>query len=389
MSSAQTPLQERLMAALVEDGCLSFHKFSEAELVDAGDEWVTSPLFGDCVELLLSEWRDLDAQVAVVRIISIGFKRNQFRDALIHAINVIAESDIEDLKSYANALHALASNEDSPFYLRVEAVAGLTRFALRAPKYSSFAFSGVLLLIDAEGTNALFKAKLCRIISVLHEQLSWNEAADSLVTLSANEACAAEAKQELGFLEMLNGFRCEDIASMSACFSKSAFWFHESSQFAEDSPRARMYRLISSTLVQALTSKNEQAAEVKSLNIEAWQWAVYNPPRAGATWLHPPPEAELEWVQLISKFQSTPDIWSLLAGAVQLFEKVRAIRIPIKDSVEYRVPQGFSNTVQQGRLLGMLRDCLHRGISSVTLSNVGRTQLENNLAQIDLSPGKN
>lgn len=376
------------MATLSEVGHLSIHEFSESELMAEGEALATSPLFGDVVEMLLAVWQELDDPASVIRTICFGFKRNQWREALIHAIDAIVESGNEELGPYAKALDARTGDEDSALAIRIEAVAGLTRFALRLPQYGPLAISGVMRLIDVD--DDWVKAKLCRIVSVLHDHLSWTHATDALVTLSQNKACGVEARQELGFVEMANAFRSENFASMSACLARSAAWFEECSKFSEDSPRARMYGTVVGALAHALRFSEAQLAPDLTILNDAAQWVVgYNLPRAGATWLHPPPEAELEWVPLLSTLNGaqSQDPFSFLAGVIQLFEKVRSVRVPGNDNNEYRSPTGLSPAAQQSRLVGMITTWL-QGSASSMLSTQGRNQVKSRLAILGAPPGK-
>lgn len=384
---AQSPLQERLLAVMAKGVWPSTTEFPEADLMAEGEALVVSPLFGDTVELLVAQWHDLDDPIAVTRTICLGLKNNPLRDPLIHAIDAIAESAIEDLGPFVRALDTRAGDDHSPVSLRIEAVAGITRFALQSPKHAAFAFAGVLRLIDVD--DDWVKAKLCRLTSVLHEQLSWADAVESLIALSKSETCAVEASQELGFVEMANAFRSEDPKAMMEYFSKSASWFNESARLAEDAPRARMYGAIANSLAKYLASDLTEVVDVVSLNDDA-QWVVhYNPPRAGASWLHPPPEAELEWIPLLAPLNARvpPDPFTLLAGAMQLFEKIRSIPVPTKGGYAYRPPQGISKAAQHGRLIGLMRTWL-QGNACASLSVQGQAQLDIGLAQLGASPGK-
>lgn len=177
---------------------------------------------------------------------------------------------------------------------------------------------------------------------------------------------------------------------MSACLAKSALWFDESAKFAEEASRARMYGTVAAALAHALRFSEDQLAPDLTALHDAAQWVVvYNPPRAGAAWLHPPPEAELEWVPLLSTLNGaqTQDPFSFLAGAIQLFEKVRAVRVPGNGTTEYRSPSGFSTAAQQGRLVGMMKTWLQGSASSI-LSTQGRSLIESRLASLGAPPGK-
>jgi hypothetical protein len=387
MWAPTSPLQHRLVAALERDGVLAATDFTEAELLAEGDVLALSPLFGEYVELLLAQWHDLDCHADVTRTICNGLKKNPSRDALIHAIDVIVACGLEDLSAFARALDSRAADDESSLNIRVEAVSGLTQFALQSARLTTYAASGLLRLLDVD--DDWVKAKLCRVASILHDQLAWPDALESLVTLSRCEACAVEARQELGFVEMANAFRCDDLPSMTSCFERSANWFAESARLAEDSPRARMYATIVSALAQAFTMEAPAANAIRSLNNDA-QWVVhYESSREGGNWLSPPPEAELEWIPLLGSLHSTSfiDPFSLMASAIVLFEKVRSVRVGRKEGWEYCGPQGISKLTEKGRLVGSIRTWL-LGNATTSMTREGRARLAASFAQIGASPGK-
>ena len=384
---AASPLQKRLVAALEADTNIAVSDFPEADLMAEGEALVTSPLFGEIVELLIAQWHDLDDQSEATQVICLGLRKNAFRDALIHAMDVLAESGLDDLSSFAKALDSRAGDEGGPMHIRVEAVSGLTKFALQLPRLTPYAAAGVLRLLDVE--DDWVKAKLCRITSILHDQLAWPDAVDSLTTLTRCEACAIEACQELGFVEMANAFRSDDLATMTTCFARSATWFYESARLSENAPRARMYATVASALAHSLTSETAKVQDIQSLNEDAQWVAAYSTPRAGAAWLSPPPEAELEWIPLLVNLDpaSVIDAVSFLASAVQLFKKVRSVRVFSKGQWEYRAPQGISRLTEHGQFVGTIRTWL-RGNASASMSVEGMALLESNIGQIGASPGK-
>lgn len=384
---AASPLQKRLVAALETDTHITASDFPEAELMAEGEALVTSPLFGELVELLIAQRHDLDDQAGATRVICLGLRKNAFRDALIHAIDVLVESGLDDLSLFAKALDSRAGDEDASVHIRVEAVSGLTQFALQFPRLTPYAATGVLRLLDVE--DDWVKAKLCRITSILHDHLAWTDAVDSLTTLTRCEACAIEACQELGFVEMANAFRSDELATMTNCFARSATWFYESARLSENAPRARMYATVATALADSLTSENAKIQDIQSLNDDAQWVAAYSAPRAGAAWLSPPPEAELEWIPLLAPLEpsSVIDPVSLLASAVQLFEKVRSVRVFSKGQWEYRAPQGISRLTEQGRFVGTMRSWL-RGNATASMSAEGRVLLQSNIDRIGASPGK-
>lgn len=383
----KSALEKRLMAAVETGQPIECRDFTEEDLLAEGNALVFSPLFGEYLELLLSRWHDLDDLTAATRAICLGLKKNAFRDAVIHAIDALVDAELDDLSPFATALDARACNEDTPLAIRVEAVAGLTRFALQLPKFTSFASSGVLRLLDVE--DNWVKAKLCRIASILHDQLAWADAIESLKQLTQCRTCSVEARQELGFVEMANAFRSKDFVAMSAHFVQSAAWFDESARISEDAPRARMYGAIAHALARSLSSQKGESLDLESLN-DDMQWVVnYNRPRAGAQWLSAPPEAELEWLPLLAQ-PISPDSaarFALFTGAVRLFEKVRSVRVRAKGQPQYRAPQGFSPLTEQGRLIGTLHRLLNSGTAE-GLSAEGHARLGAKLAQFGAPPGK-
>lgn len=360
--------------------------FPEIELMEESGALSLSALFGDFVELLLFQWRELDDQSAAAKAICEGLKCNPHRDAFIHAVDALAEADLDDFAPFAKALDSRAGDGCTSLHIRVEAVAGLTRLALRSSRWTTYAGAGVLRLLDEE--DDWVKAKLCRLTSILHDQLAWDQAVESLKTLTGCVACAAEARQELGFVEMSAAFRSDNLLSMGAHLSQSANWFEQCASVAEDAPRARMYGVVTGALSKSLNGDLTTALDVGALVGDA-QWVVhYHPPRAGASWLSPPAEAELEWIPLLAPHDglAAVDPLSLFASAVQVFEKVRAVQVIIKGKREYRAPS-FSTLTEGARAVGLGRTWLGNGTAS-SLSPEGRARLEAVLRPPGASPGK-
>ncbi|MDY0748706.1 hypothetical protein SNE35_29680 [Paucibacter sp. R3-3] len=385
---AHTPqsVQQRMMDALSLGRDLQANDYPESELIASAETLGASALLGDFVELLLVQWSDLDDQAAAVKAICGGLKRNVHRDAFIHAVDALAESDLDDFAPFARALDARTGDEDSPLHIRVEAVAGLTRLALRSPQWTTFAGAGVLRLLSVD--DEWVKAKLCRLTSILHDQLAWDQAIESLKALTSCAACAAEARQELGFVEMASAFGSDDLVSMSVHLAQSASWFSQSAHYAEDAPRARMYGAVAGALAQSLNAGAGGALDVASLADDIQFVVHYCPPRAGAVWLAPPAEAELEWIPLLATQDGSaaPDPLSLLAGAIQVFEKVRSVQVIIKGRREFRVPP-LSRLSERAREVGLARSWLRSSAAS-GLTADGRARLEAMLKPPGDSPGK-
>lgn len=386
MPHVPATIQQRMIEALELGHDLTARDFPEVELMREADALGSSALFGDFVELLFVQWGELDDHGAAVKAICEGLRCNSNRDAFIHAVDALAEADLDDFAPFAKALDARTGDGSTPLYIRVEAVAGLTRLALRSSKWTTYAGAGVLRLLDEE--DDWVKAKLCRLASILHDQLAWDQAVDSLKMLTSSAACAAEARQELGFVEMSSAFRSDNLLSMGVHLARAAIWFEQCASFAEDAPRARMYRLVADALSQSLYGDLAAALDVGALSDDA-QWVVhYNPPRAGASWLAPPAEAELEWIPLLAPHDGSVavDPFSLFAGAVQIFEKVRAVQVIIKGKREYRAPS-FSALTESARQVGLGRTWLSNSAAS-SLSPEGRARLEAVFRPPGASPGK-
>lgn len=265
-------------------------------------------------------------------------------------------------------------------------MAGLVRFALRSSDWTTYAGAGVLRLLEEE--DDWVKAKLCRLTSILHDQLAWDQAVKSLKALTGCAACATEARQELGFVEMGSAFNSDDVAAMSGHLAQAAAWFGQCAETAEDAPRARMYGAVASALARSLQAESSGALDVDSLADDA-QWVVhYNRPRAGASWLAPPAEAELEWIPLLASHDglSVVDPLALLAGAVQVFEKVRSVQVVIKGRREFRFPP-LSGLTDRGRQIGLVRSWLRSGATS-SVSADGRARLNAVLNPKREPPGK-
>ncbi|AYQ26581.1 MULTISPECIES: hypothetical protein [unclassified Polaromonas] len=386
MSQVPKIVQQRMIEALEMGRGLAARDFPEAELMGEAGALGSSVLFGDFVDLLLLQWGDLDNQNAAANAICEGFKRNSHREAFIHAVDALVEADINDFAPFAKALDSRAGDGSTSMHIRVEAVAGLTRLALRSSRWTTYAGAGVLRLLDEE--DDWVKAKLCRLTSILHDQLAWDQAVESLKTLTSCTACAAEARQELGFVEMSAAFQSDNLLSMVAHLAQSATWFEQCARFAEDAPRARMYGVVAGALSKSLNGDLTAALDVGELGNDA-QWVVnYGPPRAGASWLAPPVEAELEWIPLLAPHDGSAavDPFSLFASAVQVFEKVRAVQVTINGKREYRAPS-FSTLTERARAMGLGRTWLGNPTAS-NLSSEGRARLEAVFRPPGASPGK-
>ena len=127
-----------------------------------------------------------------------------------------------------------------------------------------------------------------------------------------------------------------------------------------------------------------ESINFQSLSEDA-QWIVhYTQPRTNALWLAAPPEAELDWLPLIVQLSTSVGEarLALFARAVQLFEKVRSVRVRTKGQVQFLPPQGFSSLTEQNRLLGTLRKMLHSP-SSRELSVAGQVRLDEKLSKFE------
>lgn len=381
----------RLQEAIFDGEDVSLDLFPEAEILQHADELARSVLFGDMVELLLSGWHDLDDPTEAIAALCLGVKQNSHRDAFVHAIDAICEADFDNIRPFAMALDARGSNEDSSPLIRVEAVAGLVRLALRDSQWTTFAATGLLRLIDVE--DEWVKGKLCRLAAVLSDQLAWDDAFDHLSVLANFEASAVEANQELGFLEMSAAFRSQDSAAMVSHLLQSAHRFRESERRAEDAPRPRMYARVAETLASALLGVGKPVElDLQALKADAATVVLYQSPRPGAEWLFPPREAELEWIPLLSHLsegQQTGEFDPLVffSDVVQLFTKVRAVQAVSNGVIEYRAPGRLSLLTSNAQTVGCLRQWLNGG-NDVAIPPDSRAELRKRLGLSGSPSGK-
>ncbi|MCK2121156.1 hypothetical protein [Pseudomonas sp. PNPG3] len=384
---AQSELEYQLQCA-VETGCeMPVNAFPEALLMAEYDQLVRTPLFGDFADLLLKQWHDLDDDEAASNALCLGIRTNTCRDAFIHAVNAIMEVEAVDPKMVAKALDARAADENSSLDIRIEAVTCLTQLALQTPSLKSFAIAGVMRLLDAQ--DDWVKAKLCRVTSVLYDHLGWEDAIESLQLLTQCEGCAIAAREELGFVEMANAFQASDMSEMIDCFSRSATWFRASADMSENAARARMYAAVTGELARSLHSDLCEGDLLDSLSKDVHTVVRYSAPRAGASWLSPPAEAELEWIPLMAPIQGgmSYDPLLLLTNTLTLFEKVRAVAVTFRGERTFRKPNRIGKLAEKGRLLSMVHSWLSTP-ASMGLTAKGRHALEQNLACRATSLGK-
>ncbi|WP_349975799.1 hypothetical protein [Pseudomonas sp. WHRI 8519] len=387
MWAAHSKLEHLLQSAVEAGDEIDVDAFPEALLMAEWDQLVRTPLFGDFTDLLLKQWHDLDDYETALKAICVGIRTNPWRDAFIHAVNTIMEAEAVDHRLIVKALDARAADEISSLDIRIEAVTCLTQLALHTPSLKSFAIAGVMRLIDAK--DDWVKAKLCRVTSVLHDHLGWEDAVESLQVLTQCEGCAVEARVELGFVEMANAFGAEDLSEMMDSFSRSATWFRASACLSENSARARMYAAVTGELARSLKTDCCAGDLLESLSKDAHFVVQYSTPRAGASWLSPPAEAELEWIPLMAPIQSdiSYNPLLLLTNAMALFEKVRAVGVTLKGERTFRKPNRSGKLAEKGRLVAMVHNWLSTPASRV-LTAKGRQVLEQNLAFTATSLGK-
>jgi hypothetical protein len=391
MATHTTDLQSRLQRAIELGQPISISEFSESELLADAKSLALSRLFGDATEAFVDSWSDLDSPEQVVAMVCTGLCENADRDSLIHAIDSIATGALPELRPFVMALDQRVRDTSSPPLHRVEAATGLVRIALQESRWASFASTAIVVLEVLNDPWA--EARLCRLASILSDHLGIGDATATLRSLATRPGSSSEAAMELGFLEMTSAFRCENYPAMAVCMASSAEWFRTSEQAAEEDTRSRLYAMVASLLASALV---QQSAKInfdeEALKQSVLSSSLLRRPRAGAEWLFPPVEAELEWLPLVSnlvaaKNSGTFDLTVAISDALHLFCKVRAVQVISNGTTSYVPPRDLSWFALENQTVGSVRHWL-RSPDNTGLTPQGIAALSGSLKVSGDPPGK-
>ena len=289
--------------------------------------------FGDVAGALISDWGSLSDQRGAETFISAGLKSNRDRVALAQTVAVLTDSAV-DLRPFVFALEARARDFQTHPILRIEAAAGLMRFALRARRWKSSAIAALVAIEPGDDISA--GEMLCRLAAVAFEQFSDDDALDLLSEYAAREPSSSQAAYELGLVHIGRALTYRSLAEIAKGFDDARVWLAKSLDANEARRDSKMYLLLVDILIPLARDQkapsSELANELREIAVVRQMWDA---PAAGQEWLMPPPEAELEWLPVVDEIlRIAPDLsqpsWldtsRVLDSVLRLYVSDRSVR---------------------------------------------------------------
>ena len=332
----------------------------ESALLTCAHELATSKVFGDAIEALAADWLDLDDLVGVLQFVVDGLRRNPDWHTLAHAIEALAMAPPPNLRPIVLALDQRSRDGASAVVARVEAAAGIMRFALLDSQWAHLGSAALATLEDVEDQWA--GPMLCRLASLAYEQFGHDSSVFLLERLAARERTAAEAAYERGVLHISFALARDSLIEVAADLRIAGDWLRRAEAAEEDRRDARVYRLLVDALIPLTAAGEAPSTELaEALREVALTRAMWDTPRAGGTWLLPPPEADLEWVPLVDDLVRVAaascrpgalDTGAVLADVIRVYKKTRSVRTRLGGVERVIAPEIGGAFVHQQATLG-------------------------------------
>jgi len=324
----------------------------------------TSVVFGDMTEILAREWSELRHPDEAERFIATGLRQNADRLVLGHAVEALAQTPLPELRAVVMALDRHARDTGATEFVRLEAAAGLVRFALYEPRWRSTASATLLTLEDVHDDAAL--DQLARLAAVGWEHFRDEE----MLALLERHAENAQAAYERGVIGLARALEGESLEAIASGIQDAARWLQLSVVRDDERRDVRVYLLLARALecISLVRPAPRQIAE--ELRNEAAARYRWDEPRPGAEWLLPPREAELEWIPLVDQLvrvserlvePSWLDAAAVLGEVVKTYVAVRAIRPGLAGVERVMRPAIEAAFVRERGLLAHLHQWLERG----------------------------
>jgi len=288
-----------------------------------------SMLFGDAAEALAREWADLRDPSEAERFVAMGLREQTNRIVLGHAVDALSQAGFHDFRFVVMALDQHARNAGADDFVRTEAAAGIVRIALRENRWRPTATALLVALEELRDESAL--AEVARLAAVTWEQFR----DDEMIALLERHAGNAQAAYERGVIGVALALESDSFDTVPDRMRQAQRWLRRSTEHDEDRRDAKMYLLIAEAL-EAIASAHSAPPELcDALRVEAVARYRWDEPRAGADWLLPPHEAELQWIPVIDQIVSlsgrlTQPSWleasTVLGDTVKAYLAVRSIR---------------------------------------------------------------
>lgn len=301
----------------------------EEAIYGDGDMLARSAVFGDVAEILAREWTRLRNPSHAEQFVALGLREQADRLVLGHAVDAIAQAPLENVRAIVMALDEHARNRGANDFVRTEAAAGVVRIALREHQWRATASALLVVLEEIQDQSAL--AEVARLAA-----LTWEHFRDSeMILLLERHADNAQAAYERGVIGVALALESDAFENVPLRMQEAQRWLRRSTEGDEDRRDARMYLLLAEALEAISSAKPTPPDLGTALREQAVMRYRWDAPRAGAEWLFPPHEAELQWIPLVDQIihasqHLTEPSWleaSLVLGeTVKTYLATRAIR---------------------------------------------------------------
>ncbi len=295
---------------------------------------VVSRWFGDVVGAVTAVWSGTDASIKdAYWFIGEGLRKNSHIDAMVHALDVLAAVPPPDLRHVVLALDQRVHDSASHPLLRVEAAAGMMRFAIADGRWRSLATASLQVLEELDHPFAA--PRLCRLAAVGWEHFRDDDLLGMLERKASLPDSAVQARYERGMLGISIALERNGLPEIAAGLGEAHRWLRQACEADEDADRGQVYLLLIEALLSILNAEPTRAGLAEELRSEARTRYLYGIPRHGAEWLTPPRGAELEWVPLVDRIArvsaklgraSWLDAAAVLTDVLRLYSAERAIQ---------------------------------------------------------------
>ncbi|MBI5131484.1 MAG: hypothetical protein HZA66_18765 [Rhodopseudomonas palustris] len=354
-------------------------------------------LFGVAVSALISAWSNLSDYVAAQDFISDGLRRNRDRLALGEVVSRLASSTI-DLRPFVLALDARVKDANGHPISRVDAAAGMLRFALCNSRWKSSAVAA-LYSIDLED-DVLAVEMLCRLVSVAFEQFKDDTLLELLDELVQKNASSSQAAYELGMIEIGRALSQKTLPEICDGFTAAEAWLARSLAANAERRDSRVYLLLIGLIIPIARDERRLPPEMlEELKETALVRGMWDRQVSGQEWLLPSPQADLEWIPVVDEITKvaarlSEASWfkaeTVLDSVLSLYSATRSIRPGGGELSNFLRPWIEARFVRERGLLAHLDQWLeHAGAEQLNASSA--TTLRSNIHRMATGgppPGK-
>lgn len=351
-------------------------------------EFQSSSALGVVASALSADWENLDDKSAVVDRLAEGLRINRDRLALRECINALQALPKNTYEQFVFALEARTRDANELPLVRVEASAGLIRFALVDPRWRSFACAS--LLAYRPGSDPHADPMICRLVSLAHDLFGFSEAVALLEDYAEHRTMVGQAKLERGLIEVSRALSSSSIEEIETKLIEAEKWLKAAVHADEERHDSRSYHLLIKSILYL--QKNEQS-ELKSLvnrlRKEAFISDLWSRSAPGMEWLIAPSYSFAAWVPVVESLAkivqkidkpSWLDASRVLEHVFHLYSINRSVRLGSPDLGRYFKPVIEAAFVRERGLAAHLQQWLESAPNS-HISRQDAERLSHNIAR--------